>query len=311
MNMYSFAMDQGITMHSDARPFYDDKDPITSISMRNGSLLMVSATQGKKRGGKPRHCLLIYQPPASMLIMAGLFQQEFTHAVPTFQDMVMFCQQEENAIVNWHDDNNDPVIVHWAGDSRKRMQEEVSRLQKLTLSDECNFRWNMTLRWIRRHFSSTCQVVLEERKLAASGVRLVASPAMVGSAASSAMPASAPVASSALTPPAIVHWDEKANKASLERHQESKQKARGQVGDQPRLRSTEEPKASPAVGDQLSLRSTDDPKASAGVGDQLSLRSANEAMLELVQALFASSERLSLQRGDRLFTGCSKIRIFV
>ena len=49
MNRYSFDEDHGISMHTDAQAAYEEKDPITSISMRNGSLLMVSAKQKKER----------------------------------------------------------------------------------------------------------------------------------------------------------------------------------------------------------------------------------------------------------------------
>ena len=84
MNRYSFARDHGISMRHDASQAYDECDPIASLSMVLGSFLLVSAKQKRKRGGKDRWCLVVYQPPNSMLIMGGNFQTEFTHGVPSF-----------------------------------------------------------------------------------------------------------------------------------------------------------------------------------------------------------------------------------
>ena len=67
MNRYSFAEDHGISMHTDAQAAYEEKDPITSISMRNGSLLMVSAKQKKGKGRAPESEVVFAGLPAAQL----------------------------------------------------------------------------------------------------------------------------------------------------------------------------------------------------------------------------------------------------
>ena len=48
MNCYSYNEAHGIAFHSDYSSAYDARDPITSLSMVNGSLLIISAKSGKK-----------------------------------------------------------------------------------------------------------------------------------------------------------------------------------------------------------------------------------------------------------------------
>ena len=49
MNCYSYNEAHGIAFHSDYCSAYDARDPITSLSMVNGSLLIISAKSGKKK----------------------------------------------------------------------------------------------------------------------------------------------------------------------------------------------------------------------------------------------------------------------
>ena len=136
MNRYSFDEDLGISMHTDAQAAYEEKDPITSISIRNGSLLMVSAKQkkGKGRGQRPRWCLLIYQPPNSMVVMGGRFQSQFLHAVSSFDDMKMLVQRETGDQCTWKDEHGHPIYVLWAQGSKLRMKEELQRLATVNLT---------------------------------------------------------------------------------------------------------------------------------------------------------------------------------
>ena len=136
MNRYSFDEDHGISMHTDAQAAYEEKDPITSISMRNGSLLMVSAKQkkGKGRGQRPRWCLLVYQPPNSMVVMGGRFQSQFLHAVSSFDDMKMLVQRETGDQCTWKDEHGHPIYVLWAQGSKLRMKEELQRLATVNLT---------------------------------------------------------------------------------------------------------------------------------------------------------------------------------
>lgn len=80
MNRYCFSRDHGIAMHSDASQAYEECDPIASLSMKLGSFLLVSAKQRRKRGMKERWCLVIYQPPNSMLIMGFRNAKEMMEA---------------------------------------------------------------------------------------------------------------------------------------------------------------------------------------------------------------------------------------
>ena len=101
MNRYSYKEDHGIAFHSDYSSAYDERDPITSLSMVNGSFLLVSAKQKPKPKGKPRWTLVIYQPPNSMLIMGGKFQSQFVHGVPSYADMKQLVACGEGDEIPW------------------------------------------------------------------------------------------------------------------------------------------------------------------------------------------------------------------
>ena len=99
--------------------------------------------------------LLLYQPVNSMLIMGGHFQTQFVHAVPTYTQMVELVRPESGAEVKIFSDQPTLRIV-WSADSRNRMLAEVERLRNLNLGEKENRRWNLTLRWCRRHQSAAC-----------------------------------------------------------------------------------------------------------------------------------------------------------
>ena len=61
MNSYSYEEAHGISFHSDHCSAYDPKDPITSFSMVNGSLLIITAKTAKKKLDR-KWALVVYQP---------------------------------------------------------------------------------------------------------------------------------------------------------------------------------------------------------------------------------------------------------
>ncbi|CAE7579943.1 unnamed protein product [Symbiodinium sp. CCMP2592] len=150
MNRYSYATDHAISMHTDASKYYDEIDPITSLSMVLGSFLLIQAKQAKKRGNKPRWCLVVYQPPGSMLIMAGKFQSQFEHAVPAWLDMKEIAHAEQNAEFQLKRGGQQETLrLLFVGQAKQQMKDEIERLESLNLNE--THRWNVTVRWIRRH----------------------------------------------------------------------------------------------------------------------------------------------------------------
>ena len=204
MNRYSFARDHGIAMHSDASQAYDECDPITSLSMKLGSFLLVSAKQRRKRGLKERWCLVIYQPPNSMLIMAGKFQTEFEHAVPSFASIKRLVTCVEGQVVTWME-QEPPIKIRWFRNSRQMMEAELKRLESVNLEDLNNARWNVTIRWCRNHFGSNCPVLLRTRPAQEMPVEVVGSQ---------------PSAPSARSAPPAVAWDQDSSSESFRQWKE-------------------------------------------------------------------------------------------
>ena len=203
MNCYSFSRDHGISMHSDASQAYDECDPITSLSMKLGSFLLVSAKQKKKRGLKERWCLVIYQPPNSMLIMAGKFQTEFEHAVPSFASIKRLVKCVDGEVVTWMQ-GEPPIKIRWVRNSKEMMEAELQRLESVNLEDFKNARWNVTIRWCRNHFGSNCPV-LRTRPAQEMPFKVVGSQ---------------PSAPSARSAPPAVAWDQDASTESVRQWKE-------------------------------------------------------------------------------------------
>ena len=134
MNCYSYNEAHGISFHSDYSSAYDARDPITWLSMVNGSLLIISAKSGKKKL-KCKWALLLYQPVNSMLIMGGHFQSQFLHAVPTYNEMLELVKHDSGAEVKLFQDQ--PMLkIFWSADSRNRMLAELDRLKTLNLGEK-------------------------------------------------------------------------------------------------------------------------------------------------------------------------------
>ena len=314
MNRYSYAEDHGISMHTDAQAAYEEKDPITSISMRNGSLLMVSAKQkkGKGRGQKPRWCLLVYQPPNSMVVMGGRFQSQFTHAVPSFDDMKMLVQRETGHQCTWQDEHGQPIYVLWAQRSKLRMKEELQRLATVDLRAEENFRWNLTLRWCRNHFAQ-CPVFYKQNKKkelcrgrwrtipeANAGCRRPAWDALQAADSFAAYKATTQSKATfdqtcAANAARVQNAEAKVTEASIATTEHSTAVVRDQLG----LGSAD------AVGDQHGQG------AASAVGDQQDSTSGVASLFVFLQSVFANLLPESLQKGDRLFTGDSMTRLLV
>ena len=134
MNCYSYQEEHGISFHSDHCSAYDARDPITSLSMVNGSLLIITTKSAKKKM-KCKWALLVYQPVNSMLIMGGHFQSQFLHAVPTYNEMRELVKYDSGAEVKLFKDHARLKIV-WSKDSKHRMLAELNRLKSLNLGDK-------------------------------------------------------------------------------------------------------------------------------------------------------------------------------
>lgn len=155
MNRYSYATDHAIAMHNDASPYYSEIDPITSLSMVLGSFLLIQAKQARKRGAKPRWCLVVYQPPGSMLIMAGKFQSQFEHAVPAWLEMKELAHADNGAQFQLTRGGQDERLrLLFVGQAQQKMKAEIERLESFDLSE--THRWNVTVRWIRNHLHEDC-----------------------------------------------------------------------------------------------------------------------------------------------------------
>ena len=155
MNRYSYATDHAIAMHNDSSQYYSEIDPITSLSMVLGSFLLIQAKQARKRGTKPRWCLVVYQPPGSMLIMAGKFQSQFERAVPAWLDMKELAHADNGADFQLtRGGQHERLRLLFVGQAQQKMKAEIERLATFDLSE--TYRWNVTVRWIRNHLNEDC-----------------------------------------------------------------------------------------------------------------------------------------------------------
>ena len=177
--------------------------------MVNGSLLIITSKSAKKK--LPcKWALLVYQPANSMLIMGGHFQSQFLHAVPTLSEMRRLVQHDSGAEVKIFEDFPS-LKLFWSKGSQLRMKEEIIRLDALNLGDKQHYRWNVTMRWCRRHEKHECpetQKLKQEIQgklatLRSEVTQSTARPSKTGNADSSTSPA----------------WDAQAAKESEERSQ--------------------------------------------------------------------------------------------
>ena len=293
MNRYSFARDHGIAMHHDASQAYDACDPIASLSMVLGSFLLVSAKQKRKRGGKDRWCLVVYQPPNSMLIMGGNFQTEFTHGVPSFGAIQRLVKCVEGEVTAWMVEQ-EPIRILWARNAKERMEAELQRLESVGLTNFKNARWNVTLRWCRNHFGSNCPLVPrradEEMPFGVGGSE-----------------PSAPSAASARSAPPALAWDQKASKESARQWSEiskaSLRSAESEIS-KPSLRSAESEISKSEIS---KAEDKPAPITPPEASSRLASPSPVDDLLMMLKGLFELSE--GSQRGASLFTGCSTVRI--
>ena len=269
MNRYCFSRDHGIAMHSDASQAYEECDPITSLSMKLGSFLLVSAKQRRKRGMKERWCLVIYQPPNSMLIMGGKFQTEFEHAVPTFASIKKLVECVEGQVVTWME-QEPPIKILWFRNAKEMMEAELRRLESVNLQDFNNARWNVTIRWCRHHFGSNCPVLRRRTR--------------PDQEMASKVVGSQPSAPSARSAPPAVAWDPDSATQSLRQWKERAS-----------LRSAQSEISRPGP--------MTPPEASASAMPP----SPVEDLLMTLKCLFEMSD--GSERSKSLFTGCSTVRI--
>ena len=73
-----YLRNDGIDAHQDISQTYDQKNPITSLSYRRGSILTIHDTNKEKK----QRIALYYQFPGDAIIMSGNFNLKFWHGVP-------------------------------------------------------------------------------------------------------------------------------------------------------------------------------------------------------------------------------------
>ncbi len=162
INRYVYPLNHSIARHSDSKAFYDACDPIASFSMRLGSVLLVNikGSNGLSRKGDAgqvtRAALAIWQPPNSILIMGGNFQDQFEHSLPSWADMRTLSMKEDDS--NFFSCEADLFRISWCGSSKKDFQLGMDWMSSLALQRQPleNARWNVTLRWIRKHLTEDC-----------------------------------------------------------------------------------------------------------------------------------------------------------
>ena len=143
--------DHYIPPHSDREEsVYSSIDPISSFSCGIGSVLVITLPKEKSMCPKTNRLasngILVYQPPNSVLVMAGEFQKQLYHGVLSWTQMnKLFLQQE---ITEFMDSKS--YRLRWINNRHRGLfEEEMKRLQ--TLQTHELVRWNMTVRWMRYH----------------------------------------------------------------------------------------------------------------------------------------------------------------
>ena len=132
----------GIDLHRDEG--YDSCDPITGFSFGTGASLVIAYNNTLKMG---KNAVLIYQPINSATVMAGNFQLEYQHGVPSFNQWPEIMEKN-----SWKSNLIDDII--WADGPKGELQDEFNRLSQLSqpdLGDKSNWRFNCALRWHREH----------------------------------------------------------------------------------------------------------------------------------------------------------------
>ena len=99
--------------------------------------------------------------------MGGKFQSQFVHGVPSYADMKQLVACGEGDEIPWSKEEQ-KLKFYWSEESRERMTEEIQRLDRLNLEEVENERWNVTLRWCRKHFGPQCPHFLKPHTLTSS-----------------------------------------------------------------------------------------------------------------------------------------------
>ena len=141
-NVYRHNQNHGICLQTDAG--YDSCDPIIGFSFGTGSSLVIACNYALKMRKK---AVSVYQPINSATVMAGDFQKEYQHGVPSFNDWYDILEKN-----SW--EGNGINEIKWADGHKGELQDEFNRLSKLSateLGGKSNWRFNCTLRWHRNH----------------------------------------------------------------------------------------------------------------------------------------------------------------
>ena len=111
-NVHRHDQNHAIYLHTDAG--YDPCDPITGFSFGTGASCVTACNKTFKKGKK---ALSIYQPINSATVMAGNFQEEYQHGVPSFNDWPDILEKN-----SWESNHIHDII--WADGHKGELQDE-------------------------------------------------------------------------------------------------------------------------------------------------------------------------------------------
>ena len=120
----------GIDLHSDASRTYRSLDPILSLSFGRGGVL----TLGTHKGRAPSK--MLFQEGGDVLVMAGDFQSEFVHGVPTRS--------------SWSHLRNLPMFTGMNQWEKLGLDKEIE-LHETAVPGAQHVRMNCTIRWHSTH----------------------------------------------------------------------------------------------------------------------------------------------------------------
>ena len=131
MNFNNHRENHGIDYHVDYSATYHPEDPIVSFSFGHGGVLTLRSLSGKKKE------TMLFQEDGDVLIMAGRFQEEFQHGVPSRQNWESLKRQMGKDLSSWE---------------LKGLQKEVELHKQAGSAPDK--RLNCTLRWHTRHYQN-------------------------------------------------------------------------------------------------------------------------------------------------------------
>lgn len=133
LNRNNHWQNHGIDYHIDSSPTYEATDPIVSFSFGRGGVLTLKSRPPQKTKES-----MLFQEDGDVLILAGCFQQEFEHGVPSrdqWEHLYKLVVPDDKHFENWE-------LVGF----QNEIQDHKNG------GDKPDMRLNCTLRWHARHF---------------------------------------------------------------------------------------------------------------------------------------------------------------